>query len=102
MDIQKIKQEILNELSKGNNKPYKELRNLINWIYRNENPLKKKAWNRSYYEKIKNTTEPLKQIKNTTENKNIEIKNTTENIKKSTELNKGNIQNTTEFINPLN
>lgn len=101
MDITKIKNEILEELSKGNQKPYKELRNLVNWIYRQQNPLKKKSWNRSYYEKvkettnnIKKTTEPKKEVKKTTEI----VKDTTELIKKTTDTELIQNKKTTEII----
>lgn len=53
MDIQQIKQYIENELSKGNKKPYRELRNLYFYFYRNLNRQKIRDINNRHKEKIR-------------------------------------------------
>ena len=53
METNKIKEYIEFELSKGNDKPYKELRSYLTGIYKRMNKEKVSVWNATYRAKAK-------------------------------------------------
>jgi hypothetical protein len=61
MNITQIKQYIEEEISKGNEQPYRELYSYCVKIYKHMHKDKVKDWNNNYYNKIKIKGNPKQQ-----------------------------------------
>lgn len=106
MDIEQIKKYIEEELTKGNEIPYKKLRSFCNKIYRFKNKDKVSVWNSNYNKKHTDSEIGDKSYtdkdKGHTDNSKKHTDETTSEIKRHTEIPQDIPKKHTDFNDHLN